>query len=488
MIYLLSLVLILFFSPEAGARGPCVDGTDCYCDCVEDTSGTGTNIGSFASVVCQAKGIPIDSNVIVCADFEDPTFENSDSFENNWRYLYHTGATPCADPANAGAAESGTHACRNILQNPAPECRKQSSGGLRPNSVTTNGGGQFSAYEYNASDNDLNENGGHSTLNGVWDGCQTWGYPMRVGLSGGEAANLNADKLGNVNTTTISVTMMKKFSSNHFIGNQGNILGSNVKGDRYRTFPFQNHIHVPMGGSHGQTSSAEACARGTYPVSNKYPFASLIKAGAGAASINGSTNCCEDSCFSQASGRIGVEYHDRDMIRMMMPSTSHWNPRVAGGVPMSTEDEGIPPLQDGRDEWLCFQWTLENMHTDSMNYYFWINNTKIMQMENMPGANDRGGTGVHPVSFGHSLGWLNNVTSGTGQPKPTNPGPEDFWEVRDNYHLTNSATPATCAQVGFGTALPDPPTVDPGRTEGVELGAGVSISYMLPWTRGPWVW
>jgi hypothetical protein len=77
-----------------------------------------------------------------------------------------------------------------------------------------------------------------------------------------------------------------------------------------------------------------------------------------------------------------------------------------------------------------------------MNYYHWINNQLIMRFENLKGSADRS-----PFDFGFK--WLNIGTAGQGIPKPTNQTSEDYVEVRDNFHLTASATPPSCAQIGF---------------------------------------
>jgi hypothetical protein len=49
---------------------PCTDGLDCYCDCVD-----GIDRGdSFANAPCAAKGIPVDPQVLLCEDFENPGY------------------------------------------------------------------------------------------------------------------------------------------------------------------------------------------------------------------------------------------------------------------------------------------------------------------------------------------------------------------------------------------------------------------------------
>ncbi len=112
--------------------------------------------------------------------------------------------------------------------------------------------------------------------------------------------------------------------------------------------------------------------------------------------------------------------------------------------------------KDGVDEWLCLQWTLEDMLTNSADYRFWINGTQIIRMENYQGSNDAGGV--------TSVAWLNTHAGAGDQGNLTG---TDWVEVRDNYHVTASRTPASCAQIGFDvvgdTVVPPPPDpiVDP---------------------------
>ena len=108
-----------------------------------------------------------------------------------------------------------------------------------------------------------------------------------------------------------------------------------------------------------------------------------------------------------------------------------WDPGVPGGVPMSTEGD-----QDGIDEWLCFQWSLEDQNTNTANYIAWVNEEPVIQMLNYKGSTDNA-----PIN---GVKWLN-----LHQSSCVNNTGEDWVEVRDNWHLTASATPPTCTEIGF---------------------------------------
>ena len=469
LILTLALVLLpgVAFAQEH-TRQACVDGTNCYCDCVENTAGTGSDVNGYASQYCNDENIPIDALLIWCEDFEDPTYENPNPREcdggsndgafctagaqcpggscsdtNRWRTNYGEGTNPCIATNNNNTLEGPDHDCRNISQSPRSECKRIVNGGLRPNSVL----GGFSDYEYNASSDDLSTHLGHSTMNAEWDGCQSLYNPIEPGDSGGGFMGLSNNQL--TDSTTLSMTMVRKYSANHFIGAQSSIIGRNVKGDRHFTKPDTNNFHTPNGGAHGpHNASHPACSRGDMAYSAKFPFASLIKANNLGSGIDGRGQCCSDDCFADAIGptglpRIGLENHDTDDIRRILPPQALWNPRVEGGVPMSIiHTNDATPAQDGRDEWMCFQWSLVDIGTNQFSYTHWINNTAIIRMENLKGSTDESPLG-QKIRFGNSF------QTGGNNPRPINATNEDYADVRDNYHLTASPTPATCAAVGW---------------------------------------
>jgi hypothetical protein len=160
-------------------RQACVDGVDCYCDCVEDTSSDPSPSpadANFATDFCKAENIPIDPLIVLCEDYEDPTYENPDRDFTNWFADYGTGTANCSD-FNSGVLfdfEGDDAQCRNILQantTARPNCKHISGGGLRPNTV---GADNFSAFVYSANDDDLNTGEMYgSGFDGTWDGCQT---------------------------------------------------------------------------------------------------------------------------------------------------------------------------------------------------------------------------------------------------------------------------------------------------------------------------
>ena len=56
--------------PEASIAASCTPGTDCYCDCVRNTT------GQYKNATCQSKGIIGDATaLLMCEDFEAPTLK-----------------------------------------------------------------------------------------------------------------------------------------------------------------------------------------------------------------------------------------------------------------------------------------------------------------------------------------------------------------------------------------------------------------------------
>ncbi len=435
---------VIILSPRVGlafTRGPCTDTLDCYCDCVENPGSTGADVGGFANAACQTKAIPIDANLIWCEDFENPTYEDPVQANNEWFDRYNIGGT-CSSDNNSDTVESATHGCTNIMQRNDPACSL-----------------------YDAGDDDLNESGGHPTLDGTWDGCQTWGFAIRsednnaTQARGGAAARFSLPDQVN-GYLTYSLTHMVKYSSNHFLPDQAGITGTgNAKADRFlRGNPNTGFFNVPTAAEHGIVP-AFCCSDSKTPDiwGDHFPFAALIKAsrlsGMATSGILDQGVCCTPECFAQT--RTGIECHhttDGDVIRHMIPPESLWNPGVAGGVPMSTEGD-----KDGLDEWLCYQWTLADTQTDLADYIHYINEAVVVSMVDYPGAFDNGGDAAL-----FSIDWFNVLPL-------TNPNTTDTdWiQVRDNYHLTASATPVPCTQIGFGSPAA------PGA--GVTINPGVSL-------------
>ncbi len=493
MIRLFLLGLVLFLAPPAEARdrGACVDGVDCYCDCVEDTSSASSPSpadANFATDFCKTQNIPIDPLIFVCEDFENPTYEHSHRDFNGWHPRFQPGTTGCTDGGMTPTFdyEGDDAQCRNILQantTTHPNCAHISGGGLRPNTVGTDG---FSAFVYSAADNDLNEGALYgSGFDGTWDGCQTLATHIAPGKKGGRYGEMTQSTTTGAlpDSTNYSSTYMQKWNNDHFMGQAvPTTTTTNFKGDRFYTNPITSVFHTLSGGSgHGLASEASACDVGSeFPGTTKYPFPVLLKStDSNGGGIDGRGACCEAGCFADETipGRpsIGIQEHQSTAVRFLGPAKSVWNPRVPGGVPLSVEGN-----KDGLDEWFCFRISLQNQGTDQMNYIMEINNVTVIRMENLPGGND-------DSPIGTRLFWLHLISNSPGG-NAQNHTSNYMTQVRDNYHLTRSQNPATCAAIGFGASVPPPPSVDPERTEGVDFGAGVSISYMLPWTRGPWVW
>lgn len=461
---------MMVFYPEpslAFTKGPCTDGTDCYCDCVENTPGTGADVGAFASTACQTLDIPIDTNLLICEDFEDPLYEEPLIGNNTWNSDYGSGVVNCTASCvdNLGTFEGDSNACRNILQRNDALCAL-----------------------YDAGDDDLNETGGHPTLDGTWDGCQTWGYPIKsvdthpdfCGRRGGAATNIRDINGGGAasgtQTSTFSVTMAKKFSSNHYLGN---VPDENIKGDRYREMIVSNGdtptFMVPFSMSQGIPNTFCCAPIGEFPPNDidlsLYTvdvggFAALIKSTAPTSpassndGIDARGQCCDADCFADSGTMVGLECHSvsaTESIRYMVPPVALWDPGTPGGAPaLYREGDG-----DGLDEWLCIQFTFEDTATATADYRFSVNETMIIRMENYAGANDDG-----PIA---NFQWLNTHAGGGDEGNQTS---VDIFEVRDNYHITESATPIPCTQIGFG----EPAT--PG--EGVTIGPGLSLTKLLP--------
>ena len=68
----LSAALPLLLLAPVASGAPCTDGVDCYCDCVQATD----RGDSYASDACQTRGVPVDPQILVCEDFENPGYHD----------------------------------------------------------------------------------------------------------------------------------------------------------------------------------------------------------------------------------------------------------------------------------------------------------------------------------------------------------------------------------------------------------------------------
>ena len=412
--------------PDAHPRRACTDGRDCYCDCVLDTAGTGANVGNFASAACQTANVPIDLNALQCEDFENPTFEEDHSADNDWKSIWGGGTTPCVVGTANRDFEGPGNACKNIIQKNDPACPLFSAG-----------------------DDDRNETGEIRGFSGAWDGCQTLGFKVEPGKKGGQIGG--QDWIGGRKVNTLSMTAAYKYAPGHQIGSSTPQC-DNTKADRYyRVNSPQDNVPVAgfhrAGGSDCCRGSGGAVTPGNITTDN-YPFPSLLKSTFGESGINGGGQCCGDNCFGDAATMIGVECHvggGKKNHRHIHPAEGLWKPGQPGGVPMAIEGD-----KDGVDEWMCFQWTLENMQTNQADFRFWINGTPVIRLENFKGANDDG-----PLAGVELLNTWSTAGNCFAGPKVLN------LEVRDNYHVTASATPIPCAQIGFDGLPATQPAPDP---------------------------
>jgi len=64
---LLALILFTLQPANAFAGQDCIDGIDCYCDCVDGPADGG---GVYKNAACAAKVVPVDTLAVICEDFE----------------------------------------------------------------------------------------------------------------------------------------------------------------------------------------------------------------------------------------------------------------------------------------------------------------------------------------------------------------------------------------------------------------------------------
>jgi hypothetical protein len=423
------MLIALFVGAVQAKDELCTDGIDCYCDCVE-----GSDRGDgFTSDACERLGVPTDPDLIWCDDYEDETYENPGTNEyglnGGWFTKHPMGSTsPCRV---AGVEFEGSEAeCLNILHD----------------STST---------DYDPQDPDFNcDKPGFTDC--VFQGNQSMGTPIRVGGKGGMPGQFPFAP-----TNTLSHTFALRIDSDwHCPGTDGNTCkgGNWIKGDK--SGDGQLYI-APMGGGSDNMGRSTSECRGSTTGGKNLPFSSIFfqrqHCGSG---WNGGSNqgigfrcgCTTDDCFSDPGTRQGGECHQaytstpgKEMS--FAPDASDYQFGVPGGIP----NPQFGANGDGHDEWMCIQWSVQDIKSSAGKYKFWVNGVRIMNFENL----ELGNTPT-PELFQYTYVFTKEGMSGG----------KDWMQARDNFHLTRSATPVPCSQIGFnGVGNSEPPPTEPPPTE-----------------------
>ena len=102
--------------------GPCTDGVDCYCDCVE-----GSDRGDgFANDACEDKHVPVDPDLALCEDFELASLDQNggSGWSDQWPGVVngcHNGRADFANEVEGTCA----NCCVNVVKNDACEVSGQ---------------------------------------------------------------------------------------------------------------------------------------------------------------------------------------------------------------------------------------------------------------------------------------------------------------------------------------------------------------------------
>lgn len=236
-----ALVLIAMPIRQADSDTPeaCTDGTDCFCDCIENPGSTGADDGLYANTNCKNKygGVGTkkhDTTAIfkMCEDYENPDFQNHTTASNGWADSGGSSTNRGNQSAWTLKYGNGVPACAWINGQPTTpitgiQCTEPS--GCTGNVEWTSGvdlnptGGCYDmfnntdeTYSSEAAGLGTPDTIGTSDNRGVWDGSRSvrWRNPV-----GQNSMGVVGEKSWSV-ITEIGVTFMTAYPDN--------ILSSNV--------------------------------------------------------------------------------------------------------------------------------------------------------------------------------------------------------------------------------------------------------------------
>ena len=177
--FLIAGALLVIVPGLASAKDElCTFGEDCYCDCAD-----GNDRGDgYANESCKQRDVPVDPQMIICEDFENPKYETDAGGPGStsaWRSKWGPGTSACK-----GNAEGPNNPCLNILHDPGTNM-------------------------YQSGNADLSCSGDDGFSDCVFQGHQSLGEPCLAGGNnkcGGEPGRIKFKNVGNSPTDKIAVT------------------------------------------------------------------------------------------------------------------------------------------------------------------------------------------------------------------------------------------------------------------------------------------
>jgi hypothetical protein len=465
LVGLAAMVFTLLTVPLVASAASCTRGSDCYCDCVK---------GQGSASACAAKfgvGVPVDSALLVCQDFEAPTLHDN---------VKAGGGAPDYGPpydTNAGSVNRGDNSfwartqtesgagsgqCLYPYGEPSsptlgPKCAYGSPGsqcigvkvwhpqnlwqanGLQP-CITVLRNGEFNA-EVGSITSPTGVAGGGA---GVFDGQQSWGH--RVGAGIGSSNGIQGTVSFHGARRTFGATMAMAFPSNLV---SSGITQDPVTGGQMWKF---NEWHPVAAGAGGDG----IFGFGNPTIGSSFPFYGfMFTESAGP----GFTSACNASI--QAATKTVGSFTCNDVQFEMRP----------GGVYNQATDWPA-------GTWGCMRGTYVNMGAANASVKITFTpsagpraGTEITVIDisnwNMgftPGLQSRGGGYDYFIWNGYYNGNYNNGQN-TGTKQTT-------FRYEDNVHIRAGA-PVSCAQIGFGTTggpgpIP-PPAGAPAAPSGLQV-------------------
>ncbi len=416
----------------------CTDGIDCYCDCIEnDWSGGTVNTANdivsgqntYANSACQTRGVPIDSAVLYCSDYEQQTFHDdlvtdqvytntggqsigrpvwSDNGWSNWRgyggawstFLNDvTVAGQCAwhDQEPSGTVLRGNRCnvggnCSGVVHSLDPAIAAAWQTDQRAHANTCIAFVQSDEIDNEITDIQPLTNGRGSVS--VFDGIQMMAHRIAAGHVAGFAGDValnGADEIG--------VAWAMAYPSNL---DRSGILRRPWKPNEWRGESGGSRANNLFTGC-GSGCPTNGVAEGIFPMVNYIWYAD----GCAGKLLTCPTGNCY--CGNRAMV-LRAEYAQYDFDR-------DW----------------------GLSTWGCIRGHVDGLNTSSSHYRMWFNNTLVVEATFNPVGSDQQ-NGVYQMKYG--------AYSNANQDPPGSETTEVTYRYEDNLHI-RAGEPYTCSQIGF---------------------------------------
>lgn len=417
----------------------CIDGLNCYCDCIQNdwlagavntANDISVGLTVYANADCQGRGTPLDPNVIACLDFEQQTLH--DDLVVDQEYFNDQGQ-PIGRPVwsdNGFANWRGYGGAWSTMLNDVTVSGGCAWNDQQPTGTVLRGnrcdvGGRCSAAVQSLD----------PVIQAAWQTDQK--------LSGGSCFAIGqSDEIANEITDIQPLTNGRRVDSSVFDGNQMLVhrLAAGVTNAFAGDVAINGAVEVGISWAMAYPSNLDRSG-----VLNRPWKPNEFRGESGGSRANNLFTGCGSGCPTDG------------FATTIFPMVNYiWYAGGCSGKLLGTNVGGCncgtsalicrPAFADydwdrdwGLSEWGCIRGHIDGLDTTSSRWRMWFNDTLILDVTINPVGSDQQ-NGIFQMKF--------NSYANANQDPPGEETTETTFRYEDNIHITNGQ-PYTCSQVGF---------------------------------------